>query len=277
MNFTVKDIRHTANSDLEITYVHFNGGRPEWTPITSGSVLLVGNDGALAATVVSTPADTIRLRVTDVDFNLDPAQIDTAPVVVVNGTTGELEDVLLQELSVDDDVFFGIVRSVSAAGAGVDSDGIFNTQDGDSLFITFVDSLTAAGTQVSLLDTNFVIDPLGDADGNGMAQAFDAARILAHAVGYITLAGRDSMAANVDLQAPFGPITSFDATLVIQKRLGLIGRFPIQEDEADNHPQPETDASVPKTAPQIRQLALVQRSGYVAIGPRSARVSSRVT
>ena len=75
----------------------------------------------------------------------------------------------------------------------------------------------------------------------------------------------DSLAANVDLQAPFGAITPFDATLVLQHRVGLIDRFPVQEDSSANHPQPETDNSVPKLPLAERQLTLVAGRGYLAV------------
>ena len=265
IDFTVLDVRHPATSMLDSAHVHFNGGRPEWVRLSNGSVLLLGNDGSLATTIVSTPGDTVRIRATDADLNVDPPAIETVTVEVVNSETDELETVDLVELTVDDSVFFGTVTTVFGAGAGVDNDGEFNTQDGDSLFTAFEDSLNAAGISITFADTSFVIDPLGDASGNGTAQAFDAARILAHSVGHITLADHDSMAANVDSLAPFGPITAFDAALVIRQRVGLIGRFPIQEDESLNHPQPQTDQSVPKAVVEGRPLALRAGDGYVVV------------
>ena len=265
IGFTVLDVRHPATSILDSAHVQFNGGRPEWVRLADGSVFLLGNDGNLATTVVSTPGDTVRVRAIDPDLNVDPAVIEAVTVEVVNSETDELETVDLIEQTADDSIFFGTVTTVFGIVAGTDNDGEFNTQDGDSLFTSFVDSLNSAGVSVTLPDTSFIIDPLGDASGNGTTQAFDAARILAHSVGSITLADHDSMAANVDLLAPFGPITAFDASLVIRQRVGLIGRFPIQEDESDNHPQPETDQSVPKAAVQGRELALQPGDGYISI------------
>ncbi len=265
IDFTVLDVRTPASSILEGAHVHFNGGRPEWVLFANGSVLLVGNDGSLATTVVSTPGDTVRVRAIDPDLNVNPAAIEVVTVEVVNSVTNELETVNLTEQTADDSIFFGTVTTVFGTVAGMDNDGEFNTQDGDNLFTSFEDLLNSAGVSLNLTATNFVIDPLGDASGNGTTKAFDAALILAHSVGNITLADHDSMAANVDLLAPFGPITAFDASLVIRQRVGLIGRFPIQEDESDNHPQPETDQSVPKVAVEGRELALRPGDGYISI------------
>ena len=265
IDFDVNDVRHALISPLEFTSLTFNGGQQVWTQITNGSVTLCGNDGNVETTVVSQPGDSVRVRVVDVDFNRSALTLDSLTVGIVNSNSGEVETVGLGELAVDDSVFFGILRTVFGAAAGTDNDGVINTQDGDSLFVTYSDSLDAAGATTDRLDTNFTIDPLGDADDNGVAQAFDAARILAHAVGQVVLAGRDSLAANVDLAAPYGSITSFDAALVIRKRLGIIERFPIQEDEAANHPQPETDNSVPKRATPARLVALIPAAGQLTV------------
>ena len=266
VNFTVKDVRHVAASGLGLEKVVFNGGRPEWNTLASGLMTLVGNDGSSAATVVSEPGDTVRVRVTDPDLNRSALSVDSTDVVITNGATGELETVKLFELSVDDSIFFGTVFTTAGATAGVNNDSTFNTQKGDSLFATYVDSLDAAGLEISHLDTHYVVDPFGDADANGVSQAFDAARILAHAVGAITLTGLDSLAANVDDQAPFGPINAFDAALVVKKRLGTLGRFPVRSDSAANHPQPETNNSVPKAVLSERLLTLVpQEGGTIAV------------
>ena len=263
--FVVADIRHPANSPLELTYLLFNGGRTEWTQETDGSVVLIGNDAVLDMTVVSMPGDTVRVRLTDPDFNTNPGVIETATAELRNPVTSELEDVQLVEISAGNSVFFGTVLTVFGA-AGTAQDGEFHTSDGDSLFATLVDTLSSAGVTVNRNDSSFVVNPFGDVDANGSAQAFDAARILAHSVKLITFDEHDSLAANVDLAAPFGPVDSFDAALVIQHRLRRIKRFPVQEDEAANHPQPETDNSVPKIlARDTRHLTLVRQAKHVAI------------
>lgn len=82
------------------------------------------------------------------------------------------------------------------------------------------------------------------------------------------LTGLDSLSSNLDsvaFDAVFGKITPFDASLVLQKRVGLIGSFPVQRDRADNHPQPETDNSVPKLVVDERLLSLHIGTEYISL------------
>jgi hypothetical protein len=108
------------------------------------------------------------------------------------------------------------------------------------------------------------VNPFGDAEGNGQVQAYDASRVLYHRLSPF-LVGLDSLSSNVDLGAPFGPITAYDAALILQRRVGRIWRFPVQEDESVNQPQPETDLSVPKPAGAERLVVLRPGSGYVSV------------
>ncbi len=76
----------------------------------------------------------------------------------------------------------------------------------------------------------------------------------------------DSLSVNVDLQAPFGPITPFDASLILQKRVGLIDRFPVQTPLAANQPQPETSLQPgPKLMPDTRWLSLRPGADYLSV------------
>lgn len=223
-----------------------------------------GRDGRLRVTVVAQPGDTLRVRLTDPDLNTNPGAPESTTLTGVNVRTGESELLSLTEKSANNSVFFGTVRTTVGSTAGPNNDGVFRAQKGDTLRITYADTLTALGGYASVVDRNQVVQPFGDADDNGTVQAFDAARVLFHVLAPF-IAGWDSLSANVDLLAPFGPITPFDASLILQKWVGLIGRFPVQEDEADNHPQPETDNSTPKPVVAQRVLRLAQGEGYWAV------------
>ena len=232
-----------------------------------------GTDGAIRVTIVSQPGDTVRVRVTDADLNTHAGIQETTTVEAANPTSGEAETITLTELDGDNPVFFGIVAT--AISSGSTSDGVIATQKGEEVVVTYADTLLANGGTVDLADTDYVADPFGDADGNGSVQAFDAAKVLLHClVPYLT--GLDSLSANLDLLAfhpeapganppPPGQITPYDASLILQKRVGLIGRFEVQEDEADNHPQPETDASTPKGLADERRIALQLGDGYLSV------------
>ena len=226
--------------------------------------VLGGVDGVLRLTAVTQPGDTVRVRLTDADLNTNAGLQEITTVTAVNGTTGENETLTLTELGTDNAIFFGIVKTAPGTVAGTNDDGTFNTQKGDLIVATYSDTLTALGGTTLVDDTDTVVDPFGDADGNGNVQAFDASQVLSHVLAPF-LTGLDSLSANVDGQAPFSTLTPFDASLTLQRVVNLIDRFPVQEDEADNHPQPETDNSVPKLIPDERVLALESSGGYLSL------------
>ncbi|MBT4503316.1 MAG: T9SS type A sorting domain-containing protein [Gemmatimonadetes bacterium] len=235
------------------------------TPRTTQSTAIGGTDGTVQITHATQPGDTIYLKVVDADLNTDPGATETAQVVVTS-TNGESETVTLNEVDADDDVFFGSLASTAGAGAGTNDDGTINAQKVDVLTATYDDVVTAVGDQVDRSGTDTVVDPFGDADANGQVQAFDAAQVLLHSLSPF-LNGLDSLSANVDLLAfdPVqGKITPYDASLVLQKRVGLISIFPVQTAPADNNPQP-TASSSPKGVVATRLLTLEEGEGYVRL------------
>lgn len=264
-DFEVLDLRQPASSPLVFDHLFLNvDTRPGWLATQDGSVLLHGTDARIDATVLAQPGDSARVRVIDVDFNRDPGAVEQITVAVVNPRTAESETVVLQEDSVDDSVFFGWVATTPGAGAGADDDGVMQAADDDSLTSTLFDSLDAAGSVADRLDTTVLLDPIGDVDDNGVTQAFDASRILSHAAGLTVLTGRDSLTANLDSLAPFGPINAFDASLAIRLRLGLIDRLPVQEPNSANHPQPETTAAA-RPVPHAHPLRLAYDDGALVL------------
>ena len=232
------------------------------------TIVDLGTPGGIDVTVVAQPADLVRIRVVDPDLNTYPASKDTASVTVttVSPLDGQKdqETILLEEVDIDVDILFGQFAVVQGAGAG--SDGDVNAQRADTLFITYEDVATGTGVGALLQDTCIVVDPWGDASGDGKLRGFDASQILFHAVDIgPPLSGLDSLAANVDSLAPFGPINEFDASLVLQMRVGLIDHFPVQEKTALDHPQPESGQSAPKQIVVERIVALEEEPGHLAL------------
>ena len=233
------------------------------------TIVDLGTPGGIDVTVVAQPADLVRIRVVDPDLNTYPASKDTASVTVttVSPLDGQKdqETILLEEVDIDVDILFGQFAVVQGAGAG--SDGDVNAQRADTLFITYEDVATGTGAAMTLQDTCIVVDPWGDASGDGKLRGFDASQILFHAVDILDppLSGLDSLAANVDDLAPFGPINEFDASLVLQMRVGLIDHFPIQEKTALDHPQPESGQSAPKRPAVERIVALEEGPGHLVL------------
>ena len=228
---------------------------------TAATDVLGGTDGVILTTVVSQPGDTVRVRVSDADLS------DAVAVSVANPRTGETESILLSQFTSGESHFYG--RFFTEVQAGAVGDSTLEMAKGDILSITYGDTLTEAGGTAAVVDDDEVVDPFGDAHPNGSVQAFDAAQVLIHRLstyggGAGTLEDLDSLSANVDQEAPFGIIDGYDASLILRKVVGLIGRFEVQVPDAVNHPQPETELR-PKPMPEERVLALVPREGYVSV------------
>ncbi|MFT5085767.1 MAG: hypothetical protein ACI906_000437 [Candidatus Latescibacterota bacterium] len=227
----------------------------------AATIFILGTLGTIEVTNAAQAADTLRVRVVDVDLNANTAQVDIAIISLVNNTTLESETIQLNETGDNTNIFVGRAFTVFGTGAGAVGDSALNIQRGDLVLADYIDLAAGTGQAENVRDTCQVLDPWGDASGNGQLRGFDAAEILAHVVGSATLTGLDSLSANVDDLAPFGQVTSFDASLVLQKRVGLIGHFPVQEKTSANHPQPES-SSAPKILVVERSIELVGGEGY---------------
>jgi hypothetical protein len=252
ISFDVADWRSPASSPLIADYVLFNEGVPQ--PLTaSASFVLTGSDGRTQVTAVAQPGDTVLVQVIDADLDGSTA------ATVENEQTSEVESILLQAVSAGGSHFFG--RLFTSSQAGVVGDSALLVRKGDVLTVTYADALTALGGTVDRVDDSEIVDPFGDVDGDGMLRAFDAAQVLKHRLEPF-LSGVDSLAANVDDQAPYGPIDPWDAALILKRRVGLIERFPVQAAAAANHPQP---GAASKPVPEERLLTLRLEEGYASV------------
>ncbi len=108
-------------------------------------------------TEFSTPGDTLDVSVEDPDLNEDPLVAETIEVVVVNDVTGESETITLTETGPDTGVFEGTVDTTYGTTPGTDDDGTFNTQEGDTVTVTYEDELNENGTSEILTDTDTVL------------------------------------------------------------------------------------------------------------------------
>ena len=217
-----------------------------------------GADAQIAITLVSQPGDPLYIRVVGPDLNTDPGQLESADVVVDNSRTTESFTVTLTEADADDEVFFGSLATLPGASTATE----MNTAEDDVVTATYDDVVTTVGNQVDRTATDDVIDPWGDADDNESLQAFDAAKVLVHVLNAVANP-IDEQAANVDIDPVGTGITPFDASLILQKRVGLITSFPVQDPASTNHPQ-GAPAS-PKWITQERLLSLVLGDGFLSV------------
>lgn len=169
---------------------------------------VAAHDGQLSATAVAEPGDTLRIQLIDEDLNSDPTTIEVLELYAINSTSPDTERVALMEAGPNDSVFVAVLPT--SAALAISGDSLVSVTGGDAIFITYDDEHRTSGDPATVLDTSFVVALFGDADGNGLLQAFDAAAVLSHVLSP-SLAGIDSLAANVDSSAPEGAITPFDA------------------------------------------------------------------
>ena len=221
--------------------------------------IISGIPGSVELTNAVQPADTLRVKLQDPDLNLDSGLRESVHISLSNATTGETETILLNETGDSTGIFFGRTFTVLGTGSGTPGDSVLHVQRGDLVVADYLDLAAGQGVAVHILDTCHVLDPWGDASGNGQLRGFDAAEILAHVVGSAPLSGLDSLSGNLDEWAPYGAITSFDASLVLQKRVGLINVFPVQLRTSANHPQPESSTAPKPVA--VERFVDVVRTG----------------
>ena len=250
-------IQADAGDPIVATYADaLDGAGAGPTNRTATTNVIGGADGSVEITIVSQPGDPLYIQVTDADLNTNTGSAQTASVTVENNTTNDVFIVVLTEADDNDEVFFGSLPTTTGASTGTE----LGTAEDDLVTVTYDDVVTTVGDQQDRTDVNDVIFPWGDADDNDVLQAFDAAKILVHVLNSSPI---DEQASNVDIQPITSQINPFDASLVLQKRVGLIATFPVQDPASENHPQ-GTPAS-PKLVPQTLSLSLVAGEGYLSV------------
>ena len=177
-------VQASAGDALHLCYVDSLDGAGNTLQRCATTQVVGGSDGALRTTVASQPGDTVRVRVIDADLE------GSVVVTAANGRTGEVESILLSSFGASDSLFFG--RFFTSLQAGSSGDSTLQVAKGDVLAISYADTLTEQGGTAALSDDNEVVDPFGNADGNGQVQAFDAARVLLHSLTPF-LSGLDSL------------------------------------------------------------------------------------
>ena len=212
-----------------------------------------GFPGLLRATAVCEPGDSLRLHLTEGDLAGVAGPTEELTVLAVSPAAQDTERTWLAGVSGADGSFIGVLPTSRQPGPA--GDGILYVARGDAVVLTYMDVLPHSGPPSPVSVTTAIVDPFGDADGNGLLQAYDAAQVLGHVLGP-SLTGLDSLAANVDSLAPQGAITLYDATLILQHRVGLRSRFPVQEATAVNHPQTNPAAPTGRPLADVRLVEL---------------------
>lgn len=103
--------------------------------------------GSLASIDISEarirPTESLRITLHEADLNLNPNQIETATVALVNNGTNEVETIMLLENSVNTGIFSAtfdtIEYSPSSSGS---NNGVIAVRNGDILEVVFMDTTT---------------------------------------------------------------------------------------------------------------------------------------
>ena len=152
-------INTQAGNTVTVTYddeLNNIGDNP--APITDVDDVIGGVTGEVTITETSIPGDTLEIVVTDNDLNQNPSSVETIEVVVINDETGESETIILTETGIDTGIFEGTVDTVFGDVAGTNDDGVFNTQAGDTVTVTYDDELDVLGNDpAAISDTDTVL------------------------------------------------------------------------------------------------------------------------
>jgi len=256
-------IQMQSGDVVEFRYTDVLDGAGQTIDRVSMTNVIGGVDGSIEVTAVTQPGDPVRIRVIDADLNGDTGVADNVTVTAVNG--GQSIEVVLTEVDGDDAAFTGELATLLSGGTGSE----MITAKGDVITVTYNDDVTLLGDDVDLSDTDRVVDPFGDGDGNGQVQAYDAAQVLLHRLstmsdppGAPVLVELDSLSANVDIDAPYGIIDGFDASLILRRVVGLQPVFPVQNPASVNHPGM---SSAGKMIPSERLMVLREDDGYMSV------------
>lgn len=145
-SFTVK-----AGDSLRVTYYDtlLTNGGPGGVK-TVGTLVIGGANALLTATTPITPTDSLLITVTDADLNKNALVIESYSIRDSSISTNEVETFTVTETGVNTGIFTKWLRTVFGVTAGTNNDGIFNVKAGDSLRVTYRDSLRLIGSDSTL-------------------------------------------------------------------------------------------------------------------------------
>ena len=146
LQFLVADRRTPASCALTFEDFLFNDGEIEHTTV-NGSFTLLGVDAtAEVAPDTIYAGDTVTVTVGDVDENRDVESMEQVYGKAENRRTGEEERVSLIETGATSGVFVGSLSTVYGTIAGANNDGALSVGVGDTVEISYIDSLDGEGT-----------------------------------------------------------------------------------------------------------------------------------
>ena len=114
--------------------------------LTAMTHVLGGHPGTLTVNKTSIyPGDSVLIAVSDTDLNRNASIPESYQVIDSNIVTKEWETITVTETGVNTGIFQGYAHTKFGTTAGVNNNGIFNVQKGDSLVVTYIDTITTNG------------------------------------------------------------------------------------------------------------------------------------
>ncbi|MFA5833962.1 MAG: hypothetical protein WDA22_10855 [Bacteroidota bacterium] len=117
-----------------------NGGLKTWKTYVKG-----GATATLTSTSPVHPADSILITITDGDLNANSGNAETYSIKDSSITTGEVETFTVTETGINTGIFTKMLATQFGLFAGTNNNGSFNVKNGDSLRVTYYDTLLITG------------------------------------------------------------------------------------------------------------------------------------
>ena len=148
---TNNDGKFNAKAGDNITIIYNDAHNSTGAAVRTVAVTAVhgGATATLTATATIHPGDTVSYTLTDADLNKNPLAVESY-VIKDSSKTGETENLTFTETGPNTGVFSARIPTVFGLSAGTNNDGRFNAKAGDTLILTYRDSLQANGGSGSI-------------------------------------------------------------------------------------------------------------------------------
>jgi uncharacterized repeat protein (TIGR01451 family) len=134
------------NDTLRITYLDAIDSAGNTNQVrTWNTVVRAGNNATLTGTATILPGSTVSYTLTDNDLNRNSSVVETYTLKDTNKVTNEVENILFTETGANTGIFTGTIATAFGTSAGTNNNGSFNVQAGDSLVISYYDTVTSTG------------------------------------------------------------------------------------------------------------------------------------
>ncbi len=143
--FTVK-----AGDTLTVTYRDTLRSDGTSGTIVAKTAVRGGTTASISSTANIFPRDTMFVTLTDADLNKNPGAAETYTLKDSNIVTGETENLTFTETGTNTGVFAAKIPTQFGAAAGTNNNGIFNVKAGDTLQVSYRDTLQANGGSATI-------------------------------------------------------------------------------------------------------------------------------